>query len=206
MTTTAKATPVKAMTPSATATIAKGYESLVNHDGEIEFVLKVAEMLRKGTASIRPVQAVIGSCVGQAPTIRKSHVQYFVIFADLVKIHPEAKERPVSEILKLAERVARNYGQDGAEEILKDAEDLEDLKELAPSQTKAKAAKEEEEKVAPLTVESVISSSNEALRRVLNGKNLRDVSTEDLQTLKALIGTLVTIAKTTEAKAKAATN
>lgn len=210
MTTTAKSKtskasktskPSKTVAKAINGDIAKDYAALVNQGGEVQFILKVADMMAAGLATVRSTQDSIASVKGTAPTIRKSHAQWFTIAAEIIRTHEDAFSWPMSEILKLAERVGRNHGSDKAAEIISESESLADLGDKSPTQAKAKADKAAAP--AALTLESVIASSNAALRKVINGKNLRDVSTEDLQTLKALIGTLVTIAKTTEAKAKA---
>jgi hypothetical protein len=200
----AKAGPKPKAGPQVLNIIADGYSALVNHDGELEFLLMVADLMSEGKASVRSVQDSIASVKGTAPTIRKSHAQWFTIAADILRNHEaEAKVWAVADILKMAERVGRNHGAEKAAGVIEDAQDLADLAEKAPTQTKAKAAKDGAAAPVALTLESVIAGSNDALRKVLQGKNLRDVSTQDLQTLKALIGTLHAIAKNTEARVKA---
>ena len=98
------------------AEIVSAYSNLINHDGEIQFVLEMAEMLKSGQTSIHTIQASIteASKIGNAPTIRKSHVQWFVIFAEIIGGVQDAESQSVSNLLKLAERVGREHGAEKA--------------------------------------------------------------------------------------------
>lgn len=202
--TTKKASKVEIVDASLLKEISDAYSLLVNHDGEIEFVLEVAGLMKSGKASVRSVQDAIGNCVGTAPTIRKSHAQFFTIFAEIVGEIADAQAQPVAEILKLAERVSRNHGAEKSSEVIKSAGTFAKLGELSPTQSKsrknAKASKSD--KIVPLTIEQVISGSLDALRKV-GGKSLADAKTSDLQNLKALLGVLVQVAKNSESKEKA---
>lgn len=175
------------------AEIVSSYANLINHDGEIQFILEVAEMLKTGKTSIRTVQASIAeaSKIGNAPTIRKSHVQHFAIFAEIVGEVADAETQSVSNLLKLAERVGREHGAEKSAEVIAANPTIADLEKVAPTQTKSRE-NAKSEKVAKKSIESIVS---QALLEVRTLKNLKEATTSDLQTLTALLEVLVPIAK-----------
>ena len=174
------------------AEIVSAYSNLINHDGEIEFVLEIAEMLKTGKTSIRTVQASIAeaSKIGNAPTIRKSHVQHFPIFSEIIEKISDAQEQSVSNLLKLAERVGREHGAEGSAQAIASAQTIAELEEIAPTQTKSRSNAKAEPKQK--TIENIIS---QALLEVRTLKNLKELKTSDLQTLTALLEVLVPCAK-----------
>jgi hypothetical protein len=175
------------------AEIVSAYSNLINHDGEIQFVLEIAEMLKSGKTSIRTVQASIAeaSKIGNAPTIRKSHVQWFAIFSEIIGKVEDAQTQSVSNLLKLSERVGREHGAEGAEGAIASAPTIADLEKVAPTQTKSRT-NAKAEKVSVKSIESIISQT---LLEVRTLKNLKELKTSDLQTLTALLEVLVPIAK-----------
>lgn len=175
------------------AEIVSAYSNLINHDGEIQFVLEIAEMLKTGKTSIRTVQASIAeaSKIGNAPTIRKSHVQWFAIFSEIIGKVEDAQTQSVSNLLKLSERVGREHGAEGAEGAIASAPTIADLEKVAPTQTKSRT-NAKAEKVSVKSIESIISQT---LLEVRTLKNLKELKTSDLQTLTALLEVLVPIAK-----------
>lgn len=181
------------------AEIVSAYSNLINHDGEIEFVLEIAEMLKSGKTSIRTVQASIAeaSKIGNAPTIRKSHVQWFAIFSEIVGKISDAQTQSVSNLLKLSERVGREHGAEGAESAISSVATVADLEKIAPTQTKSRT-NAKAEKVSAKSIESIVS---QALLEVRTLKNLKEAKTSDLQTLTALLSVLVPIAKRSIVKA-----
>ena len=181
------------------AEIVSAYSNLINHDGEIEFVLEMAEMLKTGKTSIRTIQASIveASKIGNAPTIRKSHVQWFAIFSEIVGKVEDAPTQSVSNLLKLSERVGREFGAEGAEGAIASAPTIAELEKVAPTQTKSRT-NAKAEKVSVKSIESIVS---QALLEVRTLKNLGEAKTSDLQTLTALLSVLVPIAKRSIVKA-----
>jgi len=187
---------------SVTATISAEYSSLINHDGELAFILNTADLMTNGQTNLRTVQEAIASTVGTAPTIRKSHAQDFPILAEIIRTVEGAKDKPVADLLKLAERVRRNHGKE-SRAVIANVANVEQLEEESPTQTNArKNGGKNSPKVAPLTLELALATSLEAIRRV-GGKNLKEATTADLDTLRALLGVLVNIEKNTRAKANA---
>jgi hypothetical protein len=174
------------------AEIVSAYSNLINHDGEIQFVLEIAEMLKGGKTSIRTVQASIAeaSKIGNAPTIRKSHVQHFPIFSEIIGKISDAQEQSVSNLLKLAERVGREHGAEGSADAIASASTIAELEEIAPTQTKSRTNAKAE--IKPKSIENIISQT---LLEVRTLKNLKELKTSDLQTLTALLEVLVPIAK-----------
>ena len=181
------------------AEIVSAYANLINHDGEIEFVLEMAEMLRTNKTSIRTIQASIveASKIGNAPTIRKSHVQWFTIFSEIVGKVEDAPTQSVSNLLKLSERVGREFGAEGAQGAIEGAPTIADLEKVAPTQTKSRS-NAKAEKVSSKSIESIVSQT---LLEVRTLKNLKELKTSDLQTLTALLEVLVPIAKRSMVKA-----
>ena len=175
------------------AEIVSAYSNLINHDGEIEFVLEIAEMLKTGKTSIRTVQASVteASKNGNAPTLRKSHVQWFPIFSEIVGNVSDAETQTVSNLLKLSERVGREHGAEKAVSVIAENPTIADLEKAAPTQTKSRT-NAKAEKVSAKSIESIIS---QALLEVRTLKNLKELKTSDLQTLTALLEVLVPIAK-----------
>lgn len=185
-----------------TATISAEYSALINHDGELAFILSTADLMTAGKATVRTVSDAIGATVGTAPTVRKSHAQHFPILAEIIRTVKGADVQPVAELLKLAERVTRNHGKESSA-IVAGVADVAELAEISPTQTNArKNGGKNSPKVAPLTLETALSTSLEAIRRV-GGKNLKEATTADLDTLRALLGVLVNIEKNTRAKVNA---
>jgi len=181
------------------AEIVSAYSNLINHDGEIEFVLEIAEMLRNGKTSIRTVQASIveASKIGNAPTIRKSHVQWFPIFSEIVGKVEDAQAQSVSNLLKLSERVGREFGAEGAQGAIEGAPTIAELEKAAPTQTKSRT-NAKSQKVSVKTFEGIIS---QALLEVRTLKNLKELKTSDLQSLTALLEICVPVAKRSMVKA-----
>jgi hypothetical protein len=175
------------------AEIVSAYSNLINHDGEIQFVLEIAEMLKTGKTTIRTVQASIAEASknGNAPTLRKSHVQFFPIFSEIVSEISDAETQTVSNLLKLSERVGREIGAEGYAEALAKCENVADVEKIAPTQTKSRS-NAKSEKVSVKSIESIISQT---LLEVRTLKNLKELKTSDLQTLTALLEVLVPIAK-----------
>ena len=181
------------------AEIVSAYSNLINHDGEIEFVLEIAEMLKGGKTSVRVVQESIAtaSAIGNAPTIRKSHVQWFTILAEMVGKIEDAQAQSVASLLKLAERVGRNHGAEGAQGVIESCKTTAELEAKSPTQAKSRT-NAKAEKVSAKSIESIIS---QALLEVRTLKNLKEMKTSDLQTLTALLEVLVPIAKRSIVKA-----
>jgi hypothetical protein len=180
------------------AEIVSSYSNLINHDGEIQFILEIAEMLRTGKTTVRTVQASIAeaSKLGNAPTIRKSHVQHFAIFAEIIGEVSDAENKTVSDLLKLAERVGREHGAEKAAEVIAANPTVADLEKAAPTQTKSRS-NATAEKVSKKSIESIVSQT---LLEVRTLKNLKELTTSDLQTLTALLEVLVPIAKRSTVK------
>ena len=172
--------------------IVNAYSALINHQGEIEFIIEIAEMLKTNKTSIRVVQESIAtaSAIGNAPTIRKSHVQWFTILAEMVGKIEDAQAESVANLLKLAERVGRNHGAEKAQAVIESCKTIAELEQKSPTQTKARKNAKAEPK--PKTIEGIIS---QALLEVRTLKNLKELKTSDLQTLTALLEVLVPVAK-----------
>jgi len=173
--------------------IVTAYSNLINHQGEIEFILEIAEMLKGGKTSVRVVQESIAtaSAIGNAPTIRKSHVQWFTILAEMVGKIEDAQAQSVASLLKLAERVGRNHGAEGAQAVIESCKNVAELEAKSPTQAKSRT-NAKAEKVSAKSIESIVS---QALLEVRTLKNLKEMKTSDLQTLTALLEVLVPIAK-----------
>jgi hypothetical protein len=181
------------------AEIVTAYSNLINHNGEIEFVLEIAEMLKTGKTTIRTVQASIAEASknGNAPTLRKSHVQWFPIFSEIVGKISDAEAKTVADLLKLSERVGREIGAEGYAEAVAKCATVADLEKIAPTQTKSRT-NAKSEKVSSKSIEGIVS---QALLEVRTLKNLKELKTSDLQTLTALLEVLVPIAKRSMVKA-----
>ena len=67
------------------------YSKLVNLEGEQAFITLCVKRLKANTSSVRDIQASIVKAGGNAPTIRKSHVQYFLAMQEIYDKHPSAK-------------------------------------------------------------------------------------------------------------------
>lgn len=194
---TPKATTENAANPEITKQIAGRYADLVNHDGEFSFILHVAELMEQGLATVRSTQEAIASVSGSAPTIRKSHAQWFTIASKIIKTQSGAMAYSVSDILKLSERVGREHGADKSAEVIASAKDMADLEAKAPTQTKSKKGKAKSDKIVPITTDLIIQQTLNALRKV-NGKNIASAKTSELDSLRALLAVLVQISKNSE--------
>ena len=100
----ATATKTKKATPSATISnvVVDAYSKLINLEGEQGFIALCVKRLKANTSSVRDIQASIVKAGGNAPTIRKSHVQYFLTMQEILDTVDGAKSQPISELLKMA--------------------------------------------------------------------------------------------------------
>lgn len=181
------------------STIVNRYRELSEsvHDAEMYFVVEIAGELNQGQTSVRVVAASIKEAqeLGNAPTIRASHAQYFQTAAKILSEIHGAEEQKISDLLKLAARVQRERGVEGVDEALKAADSFAALDEQTPTQTQSKKENEKAEIKVPDSVEIIVA---EMVARLGKIKNLKDAKTQDLQALKAAMAALHTIAKNTE--------
>ncbi len=185
----------------ANSEIANLYANLSISSGKesIKFIQAVAELQRTGKATVRSTVLAIESSKFSHPLIKKSHSQFFIP-ADLI-IKVATRGKTVADILKMAERAVREHGATKSLEIIESAKSWEELEQKCPTQTKSRTNAKASAKVVPLTVELIVKGSLDALRKI-GGKNLRDVKTSDLDTMRALLQVLVTMSKNSQPIAK----
>ena len=121
----------KAKAPKASATISNvvvdAYSKLINLEGEQGFIALCVKRLKANTSSVRDIQASIEKANGTAPTIRASHVQYFITMQEILDKTAGAKSVSISELIKMAQRLQTAVGKSEVEATLDKVTDYAQL-------------------------------------------------------------------------------
>ena len=187
-----KATETKATISSI---VMDAYSKLVNLEGEQGFISLCVKRLKANTSSVRDIQASIEKAGGTAPTIRKAHVQYFCTMQEILDTVAGAKTQPISELLKMAQKVQTANGKENVAGVLAEVKDYAELVAETPTLDQTRTRKNATTPKAPASVENIFSKTVSDLRALKGQGSWETIKTTDLQTLANLNEILKVIAR-----------
>jgi len=192
-------TATKAKAPKASATISNvvvdAYSKLINLEGEQGFIALCVKRLKANTSSVRDIQASIEKANGTAPTIRASHVQYFITMQEILDKTAGAKSVSISELIKMAQRLQTAVGKSEVEATLEKVADYAQLASETPTLQKTRERKNAKATPAPASVENIFSKTVSDLKALKGNGSWDVIKTSDLQTLATLNELLKVIAR-----------
>lgn len=192
-------TATKAKAPKVSATISNvvvdAYSKLVNLEGEQGFISLCVKRLKANTSSVRDIQASIDKAGGTAPTIRKAHVQYFITMQEILDTVAGAKSQPISELLKMAQKVQTANGKENVAGVLAEVKDYAELVAETPTLDQTRTRKNAKATPAPASVENIFSKTVSDLKALKGNGSWDVIKTSDLQTLANLNEILKVIAR-----------
>jgi hypothetical protein len=174
------------------------YSKLVNLEGEQAFITLCTKRLKANTSSVRDIQASIVKAGGNAPTIRKSHVQYFLTMQEILDTVAGAKSQPISELLKMAQKVQTANGKENVSDVLADVRDYAELVAETPTLDQTRTRKNATTPPAPFSLETIFTKAISDINANRGNRAITDLTTTDLQALKTLAELLKVIASNTE--------
>ena len=174
------------------------YSKLVNLEGEQAFIALCVKRLKANTSSVRDIQASIVKAGGNAPTIRKSHVQYFLTMQEIYDKQPTAKLEPINEVLKQAQKMQTAVGKAKVSEAVESAKSYADLVANTPTLATTRTKKNATSTPAPFSLETIFTKAVSDINANRGNRPLTDLTTTDLQALKTLAEMLKVIASNTE--------
>jgi len=174
------------------------YSKLVNLEGEQAFITLCTKRLKANTSSVRDIQASIVKAGGNAPTIRKSHVQYFLTMQEILDTVAGAKSQPISELLKMAQKVQTANGKENVSDVLADVRDYAELVAETPTLDQTRTRKNATTPPAPFSLETIFTKAISDINANRGNRPITDLTTTDLQALKTLAELLKVIASNTE--------
>ena len=171
------------------------YSKLVNLEGEQGFISLCVKRLKANTSSVRDIQASIEKAGGTAPTIRKAHVQYFITMQEILDTVAGAKTQPISELLKMAQKVQTANGKENVAGVLAEVKDYAELVAETPTLDQTRTRKNATTPKAPASVETIFIKTVSDLRALKGQGSWETIKTTDLQTLANLNEILKVIAR-----------
>lgn len=161
---------------------------------EWDYVLNVARALATGKTSVRNVKVSIEEAIAQsgtAPTVRASHVQYFVTLSKMVEKYPETRENKLGEMLKLSTRFQQHCGADNISDVLADTATFEEMEDGVPSFSEEQNGRRERTNAKKSEARSlgIILTQFLAEVKTLKGDALK-LEAEDIKRLKEIAGFL----------------
>ena len=190
------ATPKKEGTPAQV--MVEAYSKLVNLEGEQSFIALCVKRLKANTSSVRDIQASIVSAGGKAPTIRKSHVQYFITMQEILDKQPTAKKVPIDELIKQAQKMQTAVGKPKVSEAIESARDYADLIAKTPTLATTRTNKNAQAPKAPFSLETIFTKAVSDINANRGNRAITELKTTDMQALKTLANMLKVIADNTE--------
>ena len=178
--------------------VADAYSKLVNLEGEQAFITLCVKRLKANTSSVRDIQASIVKAGGNAPTIRKSHVQFFLTMQEIYDKHPNAKSEPIVAVLKQAQKMQTAVGKAKVSEAVESAKSYADLVANTPTLATTRTKKNATSTPAPFSLETIFTKAVSDINANRGNRPLTDLTTTDLQALKTLAEMLKVIASNTE--------
>ena len=178
--------------------VADAYSKLVNLEGEQAFITLCVKRLKANTSSVRDIQASIMQAGGTAPTIRKSHVQYFLTMQEIYDKHPNAKSEPIVSVLKQAQKMQTAVGKAKVSEAVESAKSYADLIANTPTLATTRTKKNATSTPAPFSLETIFTKAVSDINANRGNRPMTDLTTTDLQGLKTLAEMLKVIASNTE--------
>ncbi len=195
MATTTKAPKATKASATISSVVVDAYSKLVNLEGEQGFISLCVKRLKTNTSSVRDIQASIDKAGGTAPTIRKAHVQYFITMQEILDTVAGAKTQPISELLKMAQRVQTANGKEKVAEVLAEVKDYAELVAETPTLDQTRTRKNATAPKAPASVETIFTKTLSDLKALKGVGSWELIKTSDLQTLATLSELLRVIAK-----------
>lgn len=195
MATTTKAPKATKASATISSVVVDAYSKLVNLEGEQGFISLCVKRLKANTSSVRDIQASIDKAGGTAPTIRKAHVQYFITMQEILDTVAGAKTQPISELLKMAQRVQTANGKDKVADVLAEVKDYAELVAETPTLDQTRTRKNATAPKAPASVETIFTKTLSDLKALKGVGSWELIKTSDLQTLATLSELLRVIAK-----------
>ena len=190
------ATPKKEGTPAQV--MVDAYSKLVNLEGEQNFITLCVKRLKANTSSVRDIQASIVKAGGNAPTIRKSHVQYFLTMQEIYDKHPNAKSEPIVAVLKQAQKMQTAVGKAKVSEAVESAKSYADLIANTPTLATTRTKKNASKPATPFSLETIFTKAISDINANRGNRAITDLTTTDMQALKTLAELLKVIASNTE--------
>jgi len=189
------ATPKKEGTPAQV--VADAYSKLVNLEGEQAFIALCVKRLKANTSSVRDIQASIVKAGGNAPTIRKSHVQYFQTMQEIYDKQPTAKLEPINAVIKQAQKMQTAVGKAKVSEAIESAKTYSELVANTPTLATTRTKKNATTAPAPFSLETIFTKAVSDINANRGNRPVSDLTTTDLQALKTLAEMLKVIAENT---------
>ena len=190
------ATPKKEGTPAQV--MVDAYSKLVNLEGEQAFIALCVKRLKANTSSVRDIQASIVKAGGTAPTIRKSHVQYFLTMQEILDKQPTAKNEPMVALIKEAQKLQTAVGKVKVSEAIDSAKTYGELVANTPTLATTRTKKNASAPKAPFSLETIITKAVSDINANRGNRAITDLTTTDMQALKTLAELLKVIASNTE--------
>ena len=190
------ATPKREGAPAQVVVTA--YSNLVNLEGEQAFIALCVKRLKANLSSVRDIQASIVIAGGNAPTIRKSHVQYFLTMQEIYDKHATAKNEPIINVLKQAQKMQTAVGKAKVTEAVESAKSYADLIANTPTLATTRTKKNASTAPAPFSLETIITKAVSDINANRGNRPVSDLTTTDLQALKTLAEMLRVIASNTQ--------
>ena len=178
--------------------VADAYSKLVNLEGEQSFITLCVKRLKANTSSVRDIQASIVKAGGNAPTIRKSHVQFFLTMQEIYDKHPNAKSDPIVAVLKQAQKMQTAVGKAKVSEAVESAKSYADLVANTPTLATTRTKKNATSAPAPFSLETIFTKAISDINANRGNRPITDLKTTDLQSLKTLAAILMQIAMNTD--------
>jgi len=178
--------------------VTEAYSKLVNLEGEQSFIALCVRRLKANTSSVRDIQASIAKAGGNAPTIRKSHVQYFLTMQEILDKHPQAKSEPIINLLKQAQKMQTAVGKAKVTEAVEESKSYADLVANTPTLATTRTKKNATSTPAPFSLETIFTKAVSDINANRGNRPITDLVTTDLQTLKTLAEMLKVIASNTQ--------
>jgi hypothetical protein len=193
----ATATKTKKATPSATISnvVVDAYSKLINLEGEQGFIALCVKRLKANTSSVRDIQASIEKANGTAPTIRASHVQYFITMDEILNKTEGAKSVSIADLLKMAQRLQTAVGKSEVEATLEKVSSYAQLATETPTLQTTRTRKNATAPKAPASVETIFTKTVSDLKALKGNGSWDVIKTTDLQTLANLNEILKVIAR-----------
>ena len=173
------------------------YSKLVNLEGEQAFIALCVKRLKANTSSVRDIQASIVKAGGNAPTIRKSHVQYFQTMQEIYDKQPTAKLEPINAVIKQAQKMQTAVGKAKVSEAIESAKTYSELVANTPTLATTRTKKNATTAPAPFSLETIFTKAVSDINANRGNRPVSDLTTTDLQGLKTLAEMLKVIADNT---------
>lgn len=191
-------TATKTKAPKVSATISSvvvdAYSKLINLEGEQAFIALCTKRLKANTSSVRDIQASIEKANGTAPTIRASHVQYFITMDEILNKTTGANLVSIADLIKMAQRLQTSVGKTEVQSTLEKVSNYAQLASETPTLQKTRERKNAQTPKAPNSLETIMTKAVSDINVLKGNGSVQSLKTADLQTLATLAELLRVIA------------